>query len=116
MFFWTLWVFTEMDVGKMAFNLFFSLALNVWLIYNVDNRNNWARIALLVYSILNMVVYIPALVRAFSFSVVYDGLSLSKIVLQLISLALLFGRDANLWFCPVEADPNLIPDDANRKA
>jgi hypothetical protein len=115
-FFQEMSLFTQLDIGSSAFRLFFSLAFSVWLLYQIDEGHNWARITLLVFFILGMLLYIPVMVKVFSLSLVLGGLSLLGVALKIGALTLLFGRDARPWFLPVTVDPPppLTTDDSNR--
>jgi hypothetical protein len=115
-FLWVLSLFTQMDVGISALLFFFSSLFNVWLIYNINEGRNWARITFLVLFILGLLLYSHKLIQLLSVSFVCGGLSITRIVLQIVALSFLFGRTARPWFWPVETDTPMTPDDINRNS
>jgi hypothetical protein len=104
------------DLGTLAIGMFAAYAFMVWLIYNIDEGYNWARITLLVIFLIGLPIHIRALVNMLSFSYICDGLGLSKDGLQIVAFTFLFGRGARPWFCPVKSDPPLTPDGPNPNA
>jgi hypothetical protein len=111
---WSL--YTQVDVGVVAFSLLFDLGLMGLLIYKIDEGRNWARIAYLVIFIIGMPFYIRAMCKLFSFSMFGDLFSLLRAAMEIVALKFLFSREARPWFGAVKTDVPSTPDDSQKNS
>jgi hypothetical protein len=78
--------------------LIFSLALNLFFAAMVFLRHNWARIVVLVFFILGVLLSLPSYLGAFHVSQQAKIFGSIGFLVQLVALVLLFTGQRNLWF------------------
>lgn len=85
----------------MAVGIILGIAANafgVWLIWKAYRRRNWARIVLLMFTIVGVSLYLPHIARLCSMSAVFgigDGFF---IACEVVGAVLFFVPDSNRWF------------------
>jgi hypothetical protein len=112
--YWTLNL--PVDHGLLAMGTLISFAFTFWLIYNINEGRNAARVVLLVMFLVWLPFHIRGLIRVFSFSFICDGLILTGDALQIFALTLLFSHHARPWFHPLKTNPQDIPNDPDDNA
>jgi hypothetical protein len=73
-------------------------AFGVWLIWKAYSRRNWARIVLLVFTVVGVSLYLPHITSLWSTSAVFgigDGFF---IACEVVGAVLFFVPDSNRWF------------------
>jgi hypothetical protein len=92
------------------------VAFKVWQIYYIDLGRNWARILFLVLFLLGIPMWISSVFRLYRLSFILEALTVVIFVIEVVALALLFGRDARPWFGCVKSDSSSTSEDADRKS
>ncbi len=72
------------------------LVLFIWLV--ARRRQNWARWVFLVFFVIGLVFYVPALLDMFRASTLIGLLSAVQMVIQLVALYLIFTGNSREWF------------------
>ena len=93
----------------------FTWLVLLWLVYKTDEGCNWARITYLVLFLLGVPFYIRGMLYLYSYSIILDGASLARLILEIIALVMLFTHEARPWFHPAEADLPTATDDTSHK-
>lgn len=83
--------------------LVFSLVLNLFFAIMVFFRHNWARVVVLVFYVLGVVLSLPSFLGAFHISAQTMVFSIIGFLVQLVALVLLFTGPRSQWFRRVAA-------------
>ena len=95
------------STGSLIVNQLFSLALLVWIYYKIYVGRNWARITLLVFSVLGGLMTLTSMVRDFLMAapVTAKVQMIVGLLVNLVILWLLFLSPGRQWFRRASAGP-----------
>lgn len=71
---------------------------NLFLVYNISLRQNWARICLIIFYLIDTAFCYRHIVDEFDFDLSIGIISVVKKMLQLIIVIILLSKSSNNWF------------------
>jgi hypothetical protein len=74
-----------------------TLAVMTWIVIEIWQGRNWARITYLVLTLLGLPLYVPNLLKFFAVSGVTGSINTLQFILELVALGLLFIGPGAAW-------------------